>query len=261
MKTKFLFGILVLFLGTINFVGCNDDDNLKPIELRDREGTSISIFYPPASGYSFSLQGGDGNYKIISENPEVVTAEMISSVDFRLEAKSIGEAKVTITDNSQNILTLNVSIIYETINIVIEAHDVFIDGGDLTGNEKKAIQEKQLVEIPVKVGGGYKFIYTDYEDEDRGGKAIVYPEKFGSNGIETTFKKKRITIDETTNSFTIGFEIDINNEKRLLVLSRYYPSTKSEALVPIALFEDVTSKVQVEYPKAESVFTAQVIEK
>jgi hypothetical protein len=106
MKTKnsILIGVLSL---VICFAGC-DDDNLKPIELKDREGTSISIFFPNSSWYSFSLQGGDGNYKIISENTEVVTAEMISSVDFRLEAKSIGEAKVIVSDNSQNILTLNV---------------------------------------------------------------------------------------------------------------------------------------------------------
>lgn len=29
MKTKFFFGILVLFLGTINFISCNDDDSDK----------------------------------------------------------------------------------------------------------------------------------------------------------------------------------------------------------------------------------------
>ena len=179
MKTLF-FGILVLFLFTINFTGCEDHDNLKPIELKDREGTSISIFYPPASsGYSFPLQGGDGKYKIISENTEIVTAEMISAVDF--------------------------------------------------------------------------------QDENRvGGKAIIYPEKVGSKGIETTFKEKKIIIDETAKISTIGYEIDINNEKRLLFLNKYYPSTKALNPTPIALFEDITTKVQKEYPKAESVFTAQV---
>lgn len=141
------------------------------------------------------------------------------------------------------------------------SHDIYIEGGDLTGNEVKAIREKQLAEIPVKVGRGYELIYTDYEDGNRvGGKAIIYPEKFGSNGIETTFKEKRFTIDETANISTIGYEININNEKRLLALNIYYPSTKSgDYLPPIALFEDITAKVQDKYPKAESVFTAQVI--
>ncbi len=250
-----LIGLLSLI---ICFAGCGDDDKLKPIELRGSEGATISIFYPGSTGYSFSLQGGDGNYEIISENTEVVTAEMISPTDFSLEAKSIGETRVIITDNSQNILILDVHIKYLTNQIIIGAHDVFIEGGDLTGNEVKAIREKQLAEIPVKAGGGYKFIFTDYDEDGDvvGGKAIVYPEKFGSNGIETTFKRRRITIGAT-----IGYEIDINNERRLLVLNRYYPSTRAgDYLPPMALFEDITSKVQSEYPKAESVVTAQVID-
>lgn len=258
MKTKnsMLIGVLSLI---ICFAGCRDDDNQKPLELKDIEGTAVTIYFdsePPV--HSYTLQGGDGNYKIKSENSEVVTAEMISSVDFRLEAKNIGETTVTIIDNSQNILTLNVHIQYRTNQIIIKAHDVFIVGDDLAGNEKKAIQEKQLAEIPVKVGGGYKFIFTDYPSQ--AGKAIIYPEKFDSNGIETTFKTQKITIDESTESATTGYEIVINDEKRLLVISRYYPSTRAETLVPMALLEDVTSKVQVEYPKAESVFTVQVIE-
>lgn len=247
-----------MLLLIIFFAGC-DDDKPNPIELRNVEGTSLTILFDSETpAYSYALQGGDGNYMVLSENAEIVTAEMISSIDFRLEAKSIGETKVIITDGSQNILTLHVNITYLTHRFVVAAHDVYIDGDDLTGNEKKAIQQKQLAEIPVKPGGGYKFVFTDYEN--RSGEAIVYPEKYGSNGIETTFEERKISIDEANKITRPGYEIVINEEKRLLVLSNYHPSARFSMPVPVALFEDVTSKVQVEYPRAESVRTAQVIE-
>jgi hypothetical protein len=256
MKAKIVVLIGIL-LSIINFTSCNDDEKLRPIELKDIDGAAIIIrFNSETPAYSYALQGGDGNYKIESENKEVVTAEMISSVDFRLEAKSIGETTVTIMDNSQNILTLSVSVEYESHNFVITSHDVFIVGDDLTGNEKKAIREKQLAEIPIKTGGGYEFIFTDYKAGK--GKAILYPEKFGSNGIETTFQQQRLNT-EGSEATTWGYEVVINDEKRLFVMNKYSPSTR-DMFVPIALYEDVTSNVQVEYPKAESVITAQVIE-
>lgn len=257
MKTNILLLTGVLLLITC-FTSCNDEEKLRPIELKDIDGTAITIrFNSEAPAHSFALQGGDGNYKIESGNKEVVTAEMISSIDFRLEAKNIGETTVTIIDNSQNTLTLSVSIEYESHSFVIKSHDVFITGDDLTENEKKAIREEQLAEIPVKVGGGYEFIFTDYKTGK--GKAIFYPEKFGSNGTETTFQRKDISI-EGSEITAWGYEVVISDEKRLFVMNKYSPSTKSDMLVPIALFEDVTSKIQIEYPEAEAVFTAQVIE-
>lgn len=119
MKAKGLIFIGVLFF-IICFTGCNDDDKLNPIELKDITETNITILFNTETPvHTYTLQGGDGNYKIKSENSEIVTAELISPINFRLEAKSIGEATVTITDNSQNILKLSIYIKYESHRFVI----------------------------------------------------------------------------------------------------------------------------------------------
>lgn len=45
----------------------------------------------------------------------------------------------------------------------------------MTVAAQKELKEKALASIPVKVGGGYRFIYT----KDQGGTAYVYPDKLG----------------------------------------------------------------------------------
>ncbi len=258
MKAKGLIFIGVLFF-IICFTGCNDDDKLNPIELKDITETNITILFNTETPvHTYTLQGGDGNYKIKSENSEIVTAELISPINFRLEAKSIGEATVTITDNSQNILKLSIYIKYESHRFVIKAHDVFIVGDNLTENEKMAIKEKQLAEILVKIGGGYEFVYTD--PANKKGNACIYTDPVSAVRIETTFEDKCIENQDNPGTTVRGYEVQINDKKRLLVIDRYFPSSRSDAMVSLALFEDVTSKVQVEFPNAESVFTAQVVE-
>lgn len=252
MKTKFLF----LFLLSLCLLSCSDDDNIKPITLKDQDETTIRLWYPTNTGYSFPLQGGDGHYSVKSGNDKVVIAEMISSIDLSLKAVGIGETTVTITDNSQNTLTLIINVTYETERFVVKKNDIIVLGGDLTDNEKKAIREKYIAEIPVKVNGGYEFIFTDLPN--RKGKAIVYADNIGNDGIETTFEIKEIVDNSIPESTKWGYEVVINNEKRLFVQGRYVPSTKSIDPTPIALMEDITQKVKKEYPKAELVYTSQV---
>lgn len=250
---------VILSLGNLFFACSDDDDDLKPITLKDQEDTTISFSYPNDTKYSFPVQGGDGNYSVQSGDEGVVKAEMISVIDFRLEIIGLGETTVAVTDNSNNSLVLNVVVDYTTHGFSIRLHDIAVIGDDLTGNEKKAIGEAQLVRIPVKVGGGYKFIFTDPDNNK--GKAIIYTDTYGGTGIETTFEYKVIE-NETSSSYR-GYELVINNEKRTFILSRYYPSgvtTMSTENITMALMEDVTLKVQEEYPKAEMVYTSQVVE-
>lgn len=256
MKAKKTFGMFLILLA-IGFVGCSDDADSNPITLKDREGTTFTLIYPgAATGYSYALQGGNGNYSVKSANEDVVKAEMTGSVDFRIKTINTGKTTVTITDNSQNTLVLDITVDYETYNFKIKLHDAIVIGDDLTTNEKKAIEEKVLADIPVKVGGGYKFIFTDRETST--GKAIIYTEVFGGTGIETTFEYKKLSYE--SGSSTWGYEIFLNNEKRLLFINRYYPSTKSDQVVPIALVEDVTEKIKREFPKVDHVGSFQVID-
>jgi hypothetical protein len=270
VKTTGLTGVLI-FLFLVSLAGCSDD-KMQPITLMYEEDTSLKLYLGGEGKYNFPLRGGDGSYTVKSSNDKIVTAEMQSSIDLLITVKDLGEAIVTITDNSQNILVLNIQVDYSTETIVIRELDVTIVGDDLTEDEKKAIREKQLARIPVKVGGGYQFINMEYESDPYSwkGKAIIYTDIFGSDGIETTFESIRLDsrpIIPATSSG--GYEMIIENEKRLFLFGNYNPSYLSIQSVilrtsPVekttsALIEDVTSIVQIEYPKAELVYTAQTI--
>lgn len=257
LKTSIL-TIVILTISSL-FYSCSDDKTNPPITLKDGEGTAISLVYPSDSeiGYSFPIEGGDGKYSVKSNNNEIVTAEFISAIDLRLKAISLGEAIVTITDQSENQLILTINVDYQKENFVIKKHDIQVFGADLTENEKKTIAEKYLTQIPIKVGGGYTFIYSDAPNKK--GKAIIYTDSYGNEGIETTLEFKEIENKIIPESTRWGYEITINDEKRTFVQGRYIPSTRATDPIPIALLEDITAKVQIEYPKAELVYTSQVI--
>jgi len=57
----------------------------------------------------------------------------------------------------------------------IVKQDAYVKGDGMTVAAQKELKEKALASIPVKVGGGYRFIYT----KDQGGTAYVYPDKLG----------------------------------------------------------------------------------
>ncbi len=250
--TRYL-SIISLFL----FLSCNNDDDIKPISLRDSDETTFTMYYPNYGGYSFPLTGGDGSYRVQSADPTIIKAEMISDADISLEALALGQTTVTITDYSQNTLILHITVDYNSDRFKIVKHDITIMGGDLTENERNEIRERYLPSIPIKVGGGYKFIYTETDGADGRGKAIIYPDSYGSNGIETIFEREwKSGIVESMQIYTVV----LNNETRAFVFQRYYPSSKATENSPVALVEDITKKVQEEYPQAELVFTSQVID-
>ena len=257
---KKIFLTIALFTIGYMFLSCGGDD-LKPITLKDRESTTISLMYPNDTKYSIPIQGGDGNYSIKSDNDEIVKVEMISAIDFSITVVGLGETKVTITDKSQNSLIINIVVNYETHKYIIKRQDVRVVGGDLTENQKNAIIEAQLAKIPVKVGGGYKFVLTDSFEGKGKGKVIIYTDTYGeSKAEETTFEMKEHGKEVFREAYKWGYEIELNSEKRIFVLGRYYPATKTTETIPMALMEDVTQEVQKQYPKAELVITSQLVE-
>lgn len=152
MKTiKFLMlSIVALTISTI-FCACDSDDDLPPITIRDTDNTAIKLIYPNTYPIGYTIEGGDGNYSVTSDNPEIVLPKIIQVTDasatdmnLSLEAKGLGTAKVTITDKSQNLLTLVVVVDYMTMYFIIEKHDIQITGNELTDKEKKAISDNIL---------------------------------------------------------------------------------------------------------------------
>ena len=97
---------------------------------------------------------------------------MISSCDISIKALALGEAIITVRDQSGNTLDIHVIVDYYTDNYIVSKQDILLTG-DLKDSEKQTNKEKALATIPVKTGGGYKFIYTDAEIA-RGKVCLLY---------------------------------------------------------------------------------------
>ncbi|MCC8173482.1 MAG: hypothetical protein LIO65_03570 [Odoribacter sp.] len=261
MKPKNLLGILFLSLFARCCISCSDDDKEQPISLKDWESNKISLVYPDTTSYHFTLQGGDGNYHVQSNKPEIIRAELMSSGKIlKLTPLDLGAAVVTITDDSENSLELQVTSDYHTLNIGILEHNVRITG-DLRESEKEEIREKALKTIPVEIGGGYKFIYTQYGEDYRGaGTVVIYPKEFGKDAIEGTFKEARvdITIGEQENTLPVYY-LDIDGETTELFIVSYQQFAPRDMVVQVAFMQDVTDIFKEDYPHVEGVYTLQLI--
>ena len=173
MRLNSMLATVLIFLCSLVISSCSNDE-LAPISLKNRETANIKLNYPNNQTYSFPLQGGDGNYEISCDKPEIIETKMISSCDISIKALALGEAIITVRDQSGNTLDIHVIVDYYTDNYIVSKQDILLTG-DLKDSEKQAIKEKALATIPVKTGGGYKFIYTDAEIAR--GKVLVYQEK------------------------------------------------------------------------------------
>ena len=250
LKAVTLLITLLLLGGT--FYSCTDN-----ITIEDGE-TSLSLFYPSFDKI-YTLKGGDHNYSIKSNSEEVVVVEMSSKSEFNVKVIGLGETTIMVTDKSKNTLDIDVNVGYQTIMYPIGKLDITIMG-DLSEEEKKAISEKYLAKTPVKAKGGYKFVHSIAPYNK--GIVTIYKDTYGNDGIETTFEFKSGNCTEPP-----YYELLIDGEVRTFRERISDPPNIDEMrfkneMIPLtlSLVEDITEKVQLEYPNAKFVQTSQVVE-
>lgn len=256
--TTVLFSLCMVLLSS-----CSEDDGFAPISLKDRDGSNIKLYYPGTQVTSYLLQGGDGNYTMTCDKPEVVEAKLVRSMDspemlLELTALTLGDATITITDKSDNSLLININVDYYTQEFIVSNYDVFLTG-NLDDSDKKALAEKAAATIPVKVGGGYKFVYTDAEEAI--GNVFMYKEKYGSQPVEGTFERKNIKQEDDTFGTVgyINYELTFPDGKYTFRFTTYQPSNRTSVMPVVAFYEDVLEKFSADYPALESVYTAQIL--
>lgn len=150
MRLNSMLATVLIFLCSLVISSCSNDE-LAPISLKNRETANIKLNYPNNQTYSFPLQGGDGNYEISCDKPEIIETKMISSCDISIKALALGEAIITVRDQSGNTLDIHVIVDYYTDNYIVSKQDILLTG-DLKDSEKQTIKEKALATIPVKTG-------------------------------------------------------------------------------------------------------------
>lgn len=121
MRLNSMLATVLIFLCSLVISSCSNDE-LAPISLKNRETANIKLNYPNNQTYSFPLQGGDGNYEISCDKPEIIETKMISSCDISIKALALGEAIITVKDQSGNTLDIHVIVDYYTDNYIVSKH-------------------------------------------------------------------------------------------------------------------------------------------
>jgi len=248
--------ILVILFSTFGLVSC-DKESDKPLSLDLVKNNSTKVYYGSKGGVT--IIGGDGNYSFSCESP-LLKAEMTYRNYISFEPLGVGEATVVIKDSSGESYLLKVTIAYKTEKIVVVKLDATVVGDAMTVGSQKELRDKALATIPVKIGGGYKFIYTEGEDLNlTKGIVFLYPDKYGENGIEGTFE--RATVKEANGSYSYTtYTLHYSNANRTFVFMEYgEPTAESLPYRALQLVEDLKEQYKTVYPNVEQVYTSQLI--
>ena len=166
MKTKNLFGILMLFLFTFAFISCDKDtDNSKQIFHLSFEK---NYYERPLTGAkNIMIRGGNRDYTIEVNNPEILEATIdlsspIGMGDLEIYPKQTGETIVKVHDNIVNeTVELKIKIVDDYLNLVLAnpMQSPYNEGDEffLINNESRSFylydDDKDL-----KQTGSYNFI-------------------------------------------------------------------------------------------------------
>lgn len=138
--------------------------------------------------------------------------------------------------------------------------DVLItEGEQLTEEQLEKLSEEALATVPVKqADGGYRMIYDNPQDPDRG-TLYCYPTEMDKE--EEKVKGTFITNPDRNEENPWFYRFQLEEREHILALSLYDDKngvTKGDLIPTMALLEDMTNLIPTAYPGVK-VFTQQVI--
>ncbi len=249
MKTLQFKSIAILVFVAFAVACSNEKDEDNSLRLPSFEDNKITLLYPDGKG-SIAIAGGVQPYSVHCDS-EILKVYMDKDPNyFKYEVRGVGETPIKISDASGQSLVLDALIRYNEWSVEITEHSVSVEGDDMTIAAQNELKEKVLTSIPVKVGGGYKFIFT----EKKAGTLYVYKERFGGEYSQGTFSVNYL--DDMSREdwvYTLTFDGEEHNYLQCLLLR----SRSTEPLVPFSFYEELTDEYKAEYPELESVIAYQ----
>ncbi|MFA6727619.1 MAG: hypothetical protein WCS17_05310 [Prevotella sp.] len=257
-KNISIYLFLLFLLPILSFTSCNKDSN-EQLSLHQVENNEIELYYGSIGGVT--IVGGDGIYSFTCESP-LLKAEMTHSNYILFEPLGVGEARVRISDSSGDSYILKVKMNYKSEKIVVGKLGVTVVGDNMTIGDQKELKEKALATIPVKVGGGYKFTYTESDEKEvTKGVVLIYPEKVDAASIKGTFERKMVK-NESGGYSSYIYTLHYKDVNRTFIFMEYTESVtrSTSAFRAVQFAEDLKEQFKTAYPNVEQVYTSQVIE-
>lgn len=267
MRTKKLFGALLVFFYIVLMTGCNDEES-NPLRFDQSvdEDNTVDVCFPRSeedgSAGAVTILGGDGNYTAQCDNAAVLKIDMKYPNAFVLYPQDWGEAHVTVTDGTGASIVLKVVVYQSKQTLTVGYMDVLITGGEqLTEEQQAALREEALVTIPVKAaGGGYRMIFDNPQDP-YSGTLYFYPTEMDKE--EEMVKGTFIVNSDRSEENPWYYRFLLKEKEHTMAMVPYSDKktvTKADVLPTVALLEDVTGQIPTSYPSVK-VFTQQVIQR
>ncbi len=106
---------LCLGLTTVNMTSCDSDD-IYDLRLENKANES-SIEIPEGTTIAIKIESGNGGYGVTSSNDAVAAAEVIDN-QLNITGKSIGSAKIVLTDSEGERISLNIEVIINQATVI-----------------------------------------------------------------------------------------------------------------------------------------------
>ncbi len=240
------------------FVSC-DNDKVSPIKLKDFDESVLRLSYPDDGQYTYTVEGGNGEYTASSQDPDVVSARMVKS-DLQLIVKGLGKTKVVVTDESDNSFSVDVHVDYYMLQMRVSKLQVHITG-EIEEADKKVLTEKALATFPIAVGGGWQFVFMDKE-RISGEVYMIQPDTTDSRALKSDFTVRVLKEGDPGSEYgRYIYDLTIDGKERSFIwTTQQYLSTRLSVVAPVLFVEDMTEQFKEEYPGVKEVLTVQTLQ-
>jgi len=225
-----MFCILVSMI--LGFVSCQDEEESIKFyyaESGNYPEKEVSQISAPLGYFTVTIKGGSGIYSVISDNPEVLTAEIEDNI-LKITAYQIGVANLKISDSNLSsvlYLTINESIRYMAIQYI--GSIVEIEGGNAEMEETIQNEIKSTIEEDVSYT-----LHTEKRSEGNS-EGYLYLYKRNSDKIKGNFK-----LEQTKEYFCLNINYEDGRDDIIRL-------EKGDAM--IGFCKDFLDEYKLKYPE------------
>lgn len=234
---------LLLFVFTLSLflVSCSSDDDVVSL---DTSNGKIKMY--SKGTYSLAITRGNGGYVATSSDEKIATVSIKDNIVL-IKGIKAGEVTITIADKEDRSVVVEVELYEEFFKYkVIDKASIYAIKGEVSNDERKAIEDQISDFFIAETGGFYEFLRNDIYT----GNFSVYPSGIASYLFTGTFTA-------ASNNLRLEKRDDKNEviEAFMYYGIKYEPTKSSETFLPFNFYDDMmlvidcTEHFKKSYPK------------